>query len=65
LGKSWNKKGFFVMNAFYKAANLYGKEREKFDDFACRKGIFKKIIHFIANAEDVKVILYLKQSITV
>ncbi len=53
------------MNAFYKAANLYGKEREKFDDFACRKGIFKKIIHFIANAEDVKVILYLKQSITV
>ena len=45
LGKSWNKKGFFVMNAFYKAANLYGKEREKFDDFVCRKGIFKKIIH--------------------
>jgi hypothetical protein len=46
LGKSWNKKGFFVMNAFYKAANLYGKEREKFDDFACRKGIFKKNYSF-------------------
>ena len=29
------------------------------------KEYLKKIIHFIANAEDVKVILYLKQSITV
>lgn len=46
LGKSWNKKGLFVMNAFYKAAKLYGKEREKFDDFACRKGIFKKNYSF-------------------
>ena len=65
LGKSWNKKGFFVMNAFIRQQIFMEKNVKNLMILLVEKEYLKKIIHFIANAEDVKVILYLKQSITV